>query len=143
MFFEEAYRSWCEQLLSQEEAALILRGSDRSFRRYSNRYEESDPFWAEPNLISSLYCLDNRQHLTFYLSSHHHGTATTLLCNLNTSFPPCTITPCSAWGWSSIKASRLAASAMVGRAAILTSSGRTRRPCSITKSTSRLVEVRQ
>ena len=39
MFFEEAYRRWCEQFLSQEEAALILRGSDRSFRRYSNRYE--------------------------------------------------------------------------------------------------------
>ena len=61
MRFEQAYRRWCEQLLSQEEAALILRGSDRSFRRYSNHYEGSDPFWAEPNLISSLYCLDNRQ----------------------------------------------------------------------------------
>ena len=109
MFFEEAYRRWCEQLLSQEEAALILRGSDCSFRRYSNRYEESSPFWAEPNLISSLYYLDNRQHLTFHLSSHHHGTATTLLCNLNTSFPPCTITPCTSPAVTPVRSHHLTA----------------------------------
>ncbi len=41
MRFEEAYRGWCEHRLSQEEAALILGVSDRSFRRYINRYEES------------------------------------------------------------------------------------------------------
>ena len=41
MRFEEAYASWHQRGLTQEEAAYILGVSDRTFRRYINRYEES------------------------------------------------------------------------------------------------------
>jgi transposase len=41
MRFEEAYGGWREDRLSQDEAALILGVSDRTFRRYIDRYEES------------------------------------------------------------------------------------------------------
>ena len=41
MKFEEAYGGWREDRLSQNEAALILGVSDRTFRRYIDRYEES------------------------------------------------------------------------------------------------------
>jgi transposase len=41
MRFEEAYGGWLEDRLSQDEAALILGVSDRTFRRYIDRYEES------------------------------------------------------------------------------------------------------
>jgi transposase len=41
MRFKEAYGSWREDRLTQEEAALILGVSDRTFRRYIDRYEES------------------------------------------------------------------------------------------------------
>ena len=40
MRFEEVYFGWSESWLSQEEAALVLGVSDRTFRRYINRYEE-------------------------------------------------------------------------------------------------------
>lgn len=40
MRFEEAYASWHQRGLTQEEAAYILGVSDRTFRRYINRYEE-------------------------------------------------------------------------------------------------------
>lgn len=40
MRFEEMYVGWNERRLTQEEAALILGVSDRTFRRYINRYEE-------------------------------------------------------------------------------------------------------
>jgi len=40
MRFEEAYGGWREDRLTQEEAALILGISDRTFRRYIDRYEE-------------------------------------------------------------------------------------------------------
>ncbi len=40
MRFEEVYFGWNESQLSQEEAARILGVSDRTFRRYVNRYEE-------------------------------------------------------------------------------------------------------
>ena len=40
MRFEEAYGVWTEGRLSQEEAALILGVTSRTFRRYINRYEE-------------------------------------------------------------------------------------------------------
>jgi transposase len=38
--FEEAYDGWIEKRLSQEEAARILGVSDRTFRRYVERYDE-------------------------------------------------------------------------------------------------------
>jgi transposase len=41
MRFEEAYDGWLSRRLTQEEAALILGVSDRSFRRYVDRFEES------------------------------------------------------------------------------------------------------
>jgi transposase len=39
MRFKEAYESWNEGRLSQEEAALRLGVCARSFRRYLTRYE--------------------------------------------------------------------------------------------------------
>ena len=40
MRFEEAYDGWDKRRLTQEEAAQILGVSDRTFRRYINRYED-------------------------------------------------------------------------------------------------------
>ena len=40
MRFEEVYLGWNESRLTQEEAAEILGVTDRTFRRYINRYEE-------------------------------------------------------------------------------------------------------
>ena len=39
MRFEEAYESWNKGRLTQEEAASLLGVSERTFRRYLNRYE--------------------------------------------------------------------------------------------------------
>jgi len=41
--FEEAYDGWTERRLSQEEAARILGVSDRTFRRYVERYDDGGP----------------------------------------------------------------------------------------------------
>lgn len=41
MRFEEAYAGWSEKRLTQEEAAILLGISSRSFRRYIDRYEDS------------------------------------------------------------------------------------------------------
>lgn len=41
MRFEEAYTSWQDKRLTQEEAASLLGVCERSFRRYINRYEEA------------------------------------------------------------------------------------------------------
>lgn len=41
MRFEEAYDGWLEHRLKQEDAALILGVSTRTFRRYIDRFEES------------------------------------------------------------------------------------------------------
>lgn len=41
MRFEEAYGGWQESRLTQEEAARILGVTDRTFRRYVERYEDS------------------------------------------------------------------------------------------------------
>ena len=41
MRFKEVYGSWQKDCLTQLEAALILGVSDRTFRRYIDRYEES------------------------------------------------------------------------------------------------------
>lgn len=41
MRFQEVYGSWEDDRLTQEEAALILGVSDRTFRRYIDRFEES------------------------------------------------------------------------------------------------------
>jgi transposase len=41
MRFEEAYGGWQGKRLTQEEAARILGVSDRTFRRYAGRYEDS------------------------------------------------------------------------------------------------------
>jgi len=40
MRFEEIYDEWDKRRLTQEEAAQILGVSDRTFRRYINRYED-------------------------------------------------------------------------------------------------------
>ena len=40
MRFEEAYGGWQTRRLTQEEAARLLGVSDRTFRRYMNRYED-------------------------------------------------------------------------------------------------------
>lgn len=40
MRFEEVYGGWRERRLTQEEAAVILGVSDRTFRRYIDRYED-------------------------------------------------------------------------------------------------------
>lgn len=40
MRFEEVYIGWDESRLTQEQAALVLGVSDRTFRRYVHRYEE-------------------------------------------------------------------------------------------------------
>jgi transposase len=40
MRFEEVYLGWSESRLTQEQAALVLGISDRTFRRYVHRYEE-------------------------------------------------------------------------------------------------------
>ncbi|MCX8126231.1 MAG: ISNCY family transposase [Dehalococcoidia bacterium] len=40
MRFEEVYGNWRKRRLTQEEAALILGVSERTFRRYIDRYEE-------------------------------------------------------------------------------------------------------
>ena len=39
--FEEAYSSWTERRLTQEEAARLLGVCERTFRRYIDRYEEN------------------------------------------------------------------------------------------------------
>src|SRR5664279_2798955 len=41
MRFEEAYGGWQGKRLTQEEAAQILGVTDRTFRRYVDRYEDS------------------------------------------------------------------------------------------------------
>jgi len=41
MRFKEAYAGWCNNRLTQEEAALILGVSARRFHRYVDRFEES------------------------------------------------------------------------------------------------------
>lgn len=41
MRFEEAYTSWQDKRLTQEEAASLLGVCDRSFRRYIDRYEDA------------------------------------------------------------------------------------------------------
>ena len=41
--FEKAYHGWTERRLSQEEAARILGVSDRTFRRYVERYDDGGP----------------------------------------------------------------------------------------------------
>ena len=41
MRFEEAYGGWTSKRLSQSEAAVLLGVCSRTFRRYSNRYDES------------------------------------------------------------------------------------------------------
>jgi len=40
MRFEDVYFGWSESRLNQEEAARILGVSDRTFRRYIDRYDE-------------------------------------------------------------------------------------------------------
>jgi hypothetical protein len=40
MRFEEAYVGWSEDRLMQAQAAEILEGCDRTFRRYIHRYED-------------------------------------------------------------------------------------------------------
>ena len=41
MRFEDAYESWQDKRLTQEQAAQLLGVCERSFRRYIDRYEEA------------------------------------------------------------------------------------------------------
>ena len=41
MRFEEAYSGWRKRRLTQEEAAKTLGVSDRTYRRYVNRYDDN------------------------------------------------------------------------------------------------------
>jgi transposase len=51
MRFEEAYESWNRRRLTQEEAASLLRVSERTFRRYLNRFEaEGESGWLDRRL---------------------------------------------------------------------------------------------
>jgi len=40
MRFEEAYAGWSQKRFTQEEAALVLGVTDRTFRRYLCKYEK-------------------------------------------------------------------------------------------------------
>ena len=53
MRFEEVYFGWTESQLNQEEAAMILGVSDRTFRRYINCYEETGLKGLSDNSIRS------------------------------------------------------------------------------------------
>ena len=55
MKFEDVYGRWQERQLSQTEAAEILGMSERTFRRWRDRYDEAglDGLTAEPGRIQS------------------------------------------------------------------------------------------
>lgn len=77
MRFTEAYGDWQQDRLTQEEAALILGVSDRTFRRYINRYEESGlEGIADKRLTQTSHRrapVDEVMALVDLYSSHHQG----------------------------------------------------------------------
>jgi transposase len=77
MRFKEAYGGWREDRLTQEEAALILGVSDRTFRRYIDRYEESGlEGLADKRLTQTSHRLapvDEVMALVDLYSSRHQG----------------------------------------------------------------------
>jgi transposase len=77
MRFQEAYGDWQQDRLTQEEAALILGVSDRTFRRYIDRYEESGlEVIADKRLTQTSHRrapVDEVVALVDLYSSHHLG----------------------------------------------------------------------
>jgi len=77
MRFTEAYVDWQQDRLTQEEAALILGVSDRTFRRYIDRYEESGlEGIADKRLTQTSHRrapVDEVMALVDLYSSHHLG----------------------------------------------------------------------
>lgn len=77
MRFTEAYGDWQQNRLTQEEAALILGVSDRTFRRYIDRYEESGlEGIADKRLTQTSHRrapVDEVMALVDLYSSHHLG----------------------------------------------------------------------
>jgi transposase len=93
MRFEEVYTSWTEARLTQEEAALILGVSDRTFRRYLQRYKEEgveglidkrieqvswrrasvDEVMALTTLYQTRYFGWNVKHFFSFYKRHHSG----------------------------------------------------------------------
>lgn len=77
MRFEEAYGGWLNHRLTQEGAALILGVSDRTFRRYIDRYEESGlDGLADKRLTQTSHRLapvDEVMALVDLYSSRHQG----------------------------------------------------------------------
>jgi hypothetical protein len=77
MRFKEAYGDWQQNRLTQEEAALILGVSDRTFRRYIDRYEESGlEGIADKRLTQTSHRrapVDEVMALVDLYSSHHLG----------------------------------------------------------------------
>lgn len=77
MRFKEAYGDWQQDRLTQEEAALILGVSDRTFRRYIDRYEESGfEGIADKRLTQTSHRrapVDEVMALVDLYSSHHLG----------------------------------------------------------------------
>lgn len=77
MRFEEAYGGWRRGVLSQEEAARILGVSERTFRRYTNRYEEEGVEGLLDKRLSQLSHrrapVDEVMELTQTYSSKHQG----------------------------------------------------------------------
>jgi transposase len=101
MRFLEVYGSWQADHLTQEEAALILGVSDRTFRRYIDRYEENglegladkrltqtshrrapvDEVMALVNLYSSRHQGWNAQHFHDWYIKHGGGRSYTWVKN--------------------------------------------------------------
>jgi len=77
MRFEEAYSDWQQDRLTQEEAALILGVSDRTFRRYIDRYEESGLEGIADKRLTQVSNrrapVDEVMALVDLYSSHHLG----------------------------------------------------------------------
>jgi len=77
MRFQEVYVGWQKNRLTQEEAALILGVSDRTFRRYIDRFEESGlEGLADKRLTQASHRrapVDEVFELVELYSSRHHG----------------------------------------------------------------------
>jgi len=77
MRFQEVYVGWQKNRLTQEEAALILGVSDRTFRRYIDRFEESGLEGLADKRLTQISHrrapVDEVFELVELYSSRHHG----------------------------------------------------------------------